>query len=70
MEHKHNRELYYNHNLASPEESREKKNLHLPPQSLMAVETLGRWKKKVPKKIIFSWMARLLREDFFAASLL
>ena len=39
-----------------------------PPSSLMAVGTLERWKKEVPKKVIFSLIARLLREDLFYAA--
>ena len=52
-----------------------------PPSSVMAAETLERWKKKVPKKVIFSLMARpftppplngpaIQRRTFFAASLM
>ena len=45
-----------------------------PPPSLIAFGTLERWKKEVPKKVIFSLMAgpsppllmaRPLKEDFF-----
>ena len=65
MEHKHNRELYYNHNLASPEESREKKNLHLPPPELNGRWNVGPLEKEGSKKKYFFLNGPAIKRRFF-----